>query len=405
MIPPATLRVSGARFLATYAITGPHGAARGRAESIAVEQTIEFPADLVADDDIRRHVIGRIESVEAAEPGRSLVRISYAVETSGGELPQLLNVLFGNCSLYPGVRLVDLELPPELLRRFPGPRFGVSGLRALLGAPTRPLLATALKPMGLGAPAFAELAETLARGGVDVIKDDHGLANQPFAPWEERVRACATAVRRANEASGRRSLYMPSLNGPADEIAERARVARDAGAGGLLVLPGLAGLDTMRWLAADDAIGLPIMGHPAFMGSFVISEDAGIEHGLLFGTIFRLAGADLVVFPSFGGRFSFSRDACASIARACRSPLGTMAPIFPAPGGGMTLARVDELVEFYGSDTALLVGGDLHRGDLFDNVARMRAAVEGPDGADGVAPSGTTSAADMPADRAEVPPS
>ena len=376
MIGPTTLHVSGSRFLATYAIAGPPDAARGRAEAIAVEQTIEFPADLIADDDIRRHVIGRIESVNGAGRDVSLVRMSYAVETAGGELPQLLNVLFGNCSLYPGVRLVGLDLPPDLLGRFPGPRFGVPGLRALLGVPTRPLLTTALKPMGLDAAAFAEIADTLVRGGVDIIKDDHGLANQPFAPWEERVRACAAAVRRADEVTGSRTLYMPSLNGPADEIAERARIARDAGAGGLLVLPGLAGLDTMRWLASDDALGLPIMGHPAFMGSFVIGKDAGIEHGLLLGTIFRLAGADLVVFPSYGGRFSFGRDACASIARACRAPLGHMPAIFPAPGGGMTLDRVEEIHAFYGSDTALLVGGDLHRGDLLANVARMRAAVE-----------------------------
>ncbi len=376
MIGPTTLRVSGSRFLATYAIAGPHDAARGRAQDIAVEQTIEFPADLIADDDIRRHVIGRVESVDATGPERSRVRISYAVETTGGELPQLLNVLFGNCSLYPGVRLVGLELPSDLLGRFPGPRFGVPGLRALLGVPDRPLLTTALKPMGLDAGAFAGIAETLVRGGIDVIKDDHGLANQPFAPWEERVRACAAAVRRTNDAIGARSLYMPSLNGPADEIAERARIARDAGAGGLLVLPGLAGLDTMRALAADDGIGLPIMGHPAFLGSFVIGDDAGIEHGVLFGTIFRLAGADLVVFPSYGGRFSFSRDACASIARSCRAPLGHMPAIFPAPGGGMTLARVEEIHAFYGPDTALLVGGDLHRGDLLANVTRMRAAVD-----------------------------
>lgn len=375
MIPPTTLRVSGARFHATYALAGPTEDARDRAERIAVEQTIEFPADLVADDDIRRHVIGRVESVEAVGPARSRIRVSYAVETTGGELPQLLNVLFGNCSLYPGVRLVGLDLPPELLNGFRGPRLGVAGLRVLLGAPSRPLLTSALKPMGLGAAALACIAGTMVRGGIDVIKDDHGLANQPFAPWEERVRACAAEVRLANEATGHRSLYMPSLNGRADEIVERARIAKDAGAGGLLVLPGLAGLDTMRRLADDDAIALPIMGHPAFLGSFVISEEAGIEHGVLFGTIFRLAGADLVVFPSHGGRFSFSPDACSSIARACRAPLGGLAPIFPAPGGGMTLDRVAELRDFYGPDTALLVGGDLHRGDLLANVARMRAVV------------------------------
>ena len=377
MIPATTLRVSGERFLATYRIAGPLEAARDRAESICVEQTIEFPPDLIAEDDIRRHVIGRIESLEASGPASSTVRISYAVETSGGELPQLLNVLFGNCSMYPGTRLVGLELPPGLLRSFRGPRFGVPGLRARLGVPSGPLLITALKPMGLGPEALAEIAGTLARGGVDVIKDDHGLANQPFAPWEARVRACATAVREANEATAGRSLYLPSLNGPLDEMAERARIARDVGAGGLLVLPGLTGLDTMRWLAADDSIGLPIMGHPAFLGSMVINEDMGIEHGLLLGTIYRLAGADMTVFPSYGGRFRFSREACSSIARACRVPLGELPPIFPAPGGGLRLDRVADLRACYGPVPAMLVGGALYRGELLDNIGRMRRAMVG----------------------------
>jgi ribulose-bisphosphate carboxylase large chain len=302
--------------------------------------------------------------------------ISYATETTGGELPQLLNVLFGNCSLLPGVRLVAVDLPPGLLGRFRGPRFGVDGLRRLLGIGRRPILASALKPMGLDPDDFASIADAMARGGVDLIKDDHGLANQPFAPWEDRVRACSVAVRRANVATGRTTLYMPSLNGPAAELFERARIAKDAGAGGLLVLPGLTGLDGMRHLAADDALALPIMGHPSFLGSYVMGETTGIEHGLLFGTIYRLAGADLTVFPNYGGRFSFSREACASIAAACRAPLGHLAPIYPAPGGGMTVARAPELLAFYGVDTALLVGGDMHRGDLAENVGRMRAAVE-----------------------------
>jgi ribulose-bisphosphate carboxylase large chain len=375
-VPPTFLDVSGDRFVATYDLAGPADAARGRAEAIAVEQTIEFPADLIADDDIRGHLIGRIESLEQTGPASVRVRISYAVETAGGELPQLLNVIFGNCSLLPGVRLVGLELPSGLTGLLPGPRFGTAGLRDLLHVPGRPFLATALKPMGLSSTALAGIARTLARGGVDLIKDDHSLANQPFAPYADRVRACADAVRAANAETGGHSIYMPALNGPADEIVARAHLAKDAGAGGLLVLPGLTGLDVIRWLASSDEIGLPIMAHPAFMGSLVINADAGIEHGLLFGTLFRLAGADLCVFPSYGGRFSFSREACRSIADACRAPLGGRTAIVPAPGGGMTVDRVGELLAFYGPDTALLVGGDLHRGDLLANVQRMRAAVE-----------------------------
>ncbi|HEY3335255.1 MAG TPA: RuBisCO large subunit C-terminal-like domain-containing protein [Candidatus Limnocylindrales bacterium] len=377
MIPHTTLSVSGERFRATYVLTGPADLARSRAESICVEQTIEFPADLVADDDIRGQVIGRVESLEQAAPETAIATISYAVETTGWELGQLLNVLFGNCSLYPGVRLTALDLPPSLLRAFPGPRFGVPGLRALLDAPTRPILATAIKPMGLGPEVMAEIAAVMARCGVDVIKDDHGLANQPFAPWEARVRACAAAVSQANASTGRHALYMPSLNGPLSEFHERARIAKAAGAGGLLVLPGLTGMDSIRWLAADDSIGLPIMGHPSYLGANVTSPVAGIEHGLLFGTLYRLAGADLTVFPSYGGRFSFTAAECHSIADACRRPMGTFPAILPAPGGGMTLDRVAEIHRFYGPDTALLVGGDLHRGDLAQNITQMRAVVEG----------------------------
>lgn len=375
-VPATFLDVSGDRFVATYDLGGPVDAARGRAEAIAVEQTIEFPADLVADDDIRGHLIGRIESLEETGPASVRARISYAVETTGGELPQFLNVIFGNCSLLPGLRLVGLDLPSGLTGSLPGPRFGTSGLRNLLHVSDRPFLATALKPMGLSSTALAGIARTLALGGIDLIKDDHSLANQAFAPYADRVRACSDAVRAANAETGGHSIYMPALNGPADEIAARARLAKDAGAGGLLVLPGLAGLDVVRWLATSDEIDVPIMVHPAFMGSLVINVDAGIEHGLLFGTLFRLAGADLCVFPSYGGRFSFSRDACRSIADACRVPLDGRPAIVPSPGGGMTVDRVGELLEFYGLDAALLIGGDLHRGDLLANVQRMRAAVE-----------------------------
>ncbi len=375
-LAPVSLDVSGERFTATYQLTGPVEIARERAQAVTIEQTIEFPADLIADDDIRRHVIGRIETLDVVDETHALARISYAVETAGFELPQLLNVLFGNCSLLPGLRIVGLEFPESLLGRFPGPQFGMPGLRRLVGVGRRPLLASALKPMGLSARALAEMAGTMARGGVDLIKDDHGIANQSFAPFAERVRAVAEAVREANEATGGRCLYVATVTGPAEQIWDRARIAKEAGAGGLLVLPGLSGHDAIRSLAADPALGLPIMAHPAFMGSFLASEEAGIEHGVVFGTLARLAGADCTVFPNYGGRFSFSQDACRSIADACLRPLGGMAPITPTPGGGMTVERVPELVRFYGADVMLLVGGNLCRGDLLDNTQRMRLAAE-----------------------------
>ena len=377
MIEPTTLTVSGDRITAVYEFTGDVAEAEGRADALRVEQTIEFPADLVPDDDIQREIIGRIESLDVVGPDTVRAEVSYAVETTGFELPQLLNVLFGNSSLLPGVKLVDVALPSSLTERLGGPRFGIAGLRELLDAPTRPLLATALKPMGSPPERFAEMAHQLALGGVDMIKDDHSLANQPFAEYAARVRACSEAVRRANDQTGLNAIYMPSINAPQRLIEERMRIALDAGAGGLLVLPGITGFDHMRDLASRSDVGVPIMGHPALLGGFVSSPTGGIAHGVLYGTWMRYAGADLSVFPHYGGRFSFSPEACTEIADACREPLDGVAPIVPSPGGGMTRDRIDEIVEFYGNDVALLIGGDLHRGaNLEKTAAAFRASID-----------------------------
>jgi len=378
MLEPTALTVSGERLQAAYEFTGPVADARARAGALCVEQTIEFPADLVPDDDIQREIIGRIEAFDEVGAETVRVEISYAVETTGYEFPQLLNVLFGNSSLLPGVKLVDVTVPPGLSESLGGPRFGIDGLRTMFNAPDRPLLATALKPMGFSPERFAALAYELALGGIDMIKDDHSLANQPFADFDARVRACSDAVRRANDQTGFNSVYMPSINAPHGLLDERVDIALEAGAGGLLVLPGITGFDFMRDIAARADVALPIMGHPAMLGGFVSSPTGGIAHSVIFGTLMRLAGADISIFPNFGGRFSFSSEACSEISEACRTPIEGINPIWPAAGGGMTMDRTAEMLDFYGKDIVLLIGGDLHRGEgnLRENAQAFREAIE-----------------------------
>ncbi len=333
----------------TYRMTADDRlAAKARAEAIAVEQTVEFPEDLITDPGIREGVIGQPQFLTPAGPGAWEVVIQYGVETAGRCLPQLLNLVFGNVSLQPGIRVQRLELPDAVLGRFRGPRFGVEGFRFVYDAPSRPLLATAVKPMGLSPVELAELAYRFALGGVDLIKDDHGLADQSFAGFEGRVRACAAAVARANKETGGDSRFVANLVGPAETLRERARFAKRVGAGGLLIAPGLVGWDAMRALAEDAAVGLPILFHPALLGGFTVAPDAGISHEVLYGTLARLAGADVVIFPNHGGRFSFSTGDCSRITKGCAAPLGALRTAFPAPAGGMTLDRVAEMRAFYG---------------------------------------------------------
>ena len=383
---PTVLPPDGS-FDVRYRILGDEHEARRVADAVRVEQTIEFPPELVHDPMIHDEVVGAVVDVApapdlvrpdegcAARP-RTDVVVRYRDGVAGGGLPQLLNVLWGNVSLLPGVRVEDVVLSGSTIAAYAGPRFGVDGLRELLGVPERPLLATATKPMGSSAEVLAELAGACARAGIDLIKDDHGLADQPWAPQRERALRSIDAVQRANEATGGRSRFLPSLNAPAGELLPLAHELADAGAGGFLVMPGLSGLDAMRQLAGPEGPGLPIMSHPSFLGANVVAPDHGLSHGVLFGTLMRLAGADLVIFPHAGGRFSFPEDACREIRTSCAAPLGGLARAFPTPGGGMVPERAQELVDVYGRDVCLLIGGALHRGDLAENVGALLRSVE-----------------------------
>lgn len=363
----------GGAITAVYELWGDPAGAASRAEALAVEQSHEFPSHLAPSH--ARRSLGHVLDLSQTGPETVLARVAYPESLAGGELPQLLVLLFGNCSLLPGVRLVDVELPPALARAVGGPRLGVAGLRELGDAPHGPLLATALKPVGLSAAELAEQAYQLALGGLDLIKEDQGLANQRWAPYAERVARCGEAVARANDETGGRAVYFPALNAPVSQLAERVDLAVAAGAGGFLVTPGIGGLDQLRHLAATLPAGLALLAHPALLGSFVTSPTSGIAHGTLFGTLLRLAGADAVIFPSFGGRFSFTPAQCREIAEQCSADLAGLRPALPAPGGGMSVQRAPELVEFYGEDVVLLIGGSLHEGgDLRRSAEAFREA-------------------------------
>ncbi|MEA4924657.1 MAG: RuBisCO large subunit C-terminal-like domain-containing protein [Syntrophomonadaceae bacterium] len=366
------------RFSIVYRIAGPENEAWAKAQDICLEQTVEFPAELLPEGYIQNSLIGQItEFVPDGTEGYKAT-ISFAIESAAHELTQLLNVIFGNISIKPGYRVEAIELPDALLQQFRGPRWGKAGLREILKVKPRPLLFTALKPMGLSSQDLAELAYQFALGGIDIIKDDHGLTNQRYAPFQERVRLCAEAVARANKQTGLNCIYTANVTAPHHEVLSRARYAKENGAGGLLVAPGLVGFDTMRSLAEDDNIALPIFSHPAFLGSYVLGTDNGISHFALFGQITRLAGADGIIYPNYGGRFSFSRQECQSIARGAAAPMGNLKTSFPCPGGGMNMSNIPDMIEVYGADVIFLVGGGLfkHGPNLIDNCNYFRSLVE-----------------------------
>jgi ribulose-bisphosphate carboxylase large chain len=337
---------------ATYLIGSEPDRIAERAEALAIEQSVECPLEAVRDPRIREEIVARVAAIEPAGENRFRVDVQIAVETTGGETAQLINMIFGNCSLWENVQLAGLVLPPASLARFPGPRHGIAGIRALLDAPHRPLTAAAMKPQGMRVPAIAALCGTFARAGVDIIKDDHGIADQSYSPFAQRVAACQAAVAEAVAATGKPAFYAPHLIGTPGILHEHARLAREMGVRVVLVAPMVVGLPAFRELV-DAFPEFVYLAHPSFGGA------ARIAPALLFGRLFRLLGADAPIFVNYDGRFAYPQAECGALAHGAREPWGDLRAALPVPAGGMRLERVEELLAFYGPDTMLLIGGNL----------------------------------------------
>ena len=350
----------------TYHLEVEAAEAPARAAEVALEQTVEVPRSAVTDPMIEGEVMGRVESLEADPAGGFRAVIAYPLETTALDPAQLLNVVFGNSSLHADCRCVDLEAPIELLDAMGGPRFGIEGIRKAAGIYDRPLTCTAIKPMGLSTPTLADLCETFARGGIDVIKDDHGLADQQWSRLEERIPACLAACERAADATGHRALYVPNLIGSPERVLRALRFAEACGARAVMVSPMLLGLPFF-WELCQRHASVPVLAHPAFAGVLRLGPE------LLFGKLLRLFGADAVIYVNFGSRFHRSREECARLAGYLRDPWGPMRPSMPVPAGGIQLGNAADVVSFYGTDSMLLIGGDLQKqpGAVADRTERF----------------------------------
>jgi len=358
-----------ARIRATYdLVCEPGESPREKALDIAREQTVEMPAG-APPAEVERQVLGVVEELKSLPDGRSRAVVSHDLTLLDDGLPQLFNLLYGNISMKQGIRLVALDLPDEAVRRFGGPRFGIPGLRALTGVPDRPILSTALKPVGLSATALGEITYRFARAGLDIIKDDHSLADQRAAPFHERVEQCQAAVQRANEETGGRSLYFPNVSGSLTGLLERLDYARDTGCSGVLLNVLAQGVDAVPLAAAR---GLAVLAHPTLTGAF-FGRHHGIAPEVLLGDLFRLAGSDGVIYPNPEGRFPgglWSVEQCEAVNRRLRGPLGDAKPAFPVPAGGINAARVSEWLGVWGPNTLFLIGGSLYAQGDYEAAAR-----------------------------------
>lgn len=358
---------------ATYRVFDQKGDLHKKAQGIALGLTIGSWTNLPALEkkQLEKHkgeVVSVEELVPTADDNRyfsdkrtvGLIKVAYPAANFSPDLAAILTTIFGKLSLDGEIKLVDIELAPQLEAQFPGPQFGISGVRERLDVFDRPLLMSIFKGMiGKDIGEFQHQLKQQAIGGVDLVKDDEILFDNELTPFEQRITTGVQTLAEAYEETGKRTLYAVNLTGRTFDLKEKAKRAVELGASALLFNVFAYGLDVLQSLAEDPDISVPLMAHPAVSGAMTSSPYYGFSNKVLLGKLLRLAGADLVLFPSPYGSVALEKQETQDIATALTGQ-SQLKPAFPVPSAGIHPGLTPLLINDFGHDAVINAGGGIH---------------------------------------------
>ena len=340
-------------------------------DAIAAESSIGTWTEVAAlTSELRGRLRARVLDIE----GPSCL-IAYGAELfEGGNMPQIYSSVAGNIFGMKGVRRLRLEalrFPEPLVRTFPGPARGMKGIREALGIRDRPIVGTIVKPkIGLSPKDQAQVVYEAMAAGCDVVKDDENLTSQSFNPFEERLRLCLDAARRAEDETGEAKGYIPNVTAPTEILLRRAgQVAHLGGRFAMvdLVTAGWAAVQSLR----GAGLGLILHGHRAMHGAFTRLPDHGIAMEVIARSA-RLAGIDQLHVGTGVGKMAGGREEVVRCARALSTAVeeegsgadgqswAGVAPAMAIASGGLHPGHVPDLLATFGRDVILQFGGGIH---------------------------------------------
>ncbi|MCY9543763.1 2,3-diketo-5-methylthiopentyl-1-phosphate enolase [Paenibacillus alvei] len=357
--------------IATYRLFDDRADFKKKAEGIAVGLTVgswtELPEARKAE--MSNH-LGKVITIEehpsdVAGERYADISIAYPDINFSPDLPALLVTAFGKLSMDGKIKLMDLDFSDSFRTAFSGPKYGIDGIRDQLQVYNRPLLMSIFKSLiGHDLSGLKEQFYQQALGGVDLIKDDEILFENPLTPIEQRVRACMEAAAAAEQITGKKLLYAVNLTGPTFSLREQALRAIEAGANALLFNVLSYGYDVLHGLSQDPDITVPIAAHPALAGAYYPAKEHGIAAPLLLGKLMRLAGADLVLFPSPYGSVTMPKEETQGIRQALTSTAESLESIhkrsFPVPSAGIHPGLVPLIIQDFGTEVVVNAGGGIH---------------------------------------------
>lgn len=319
------------------------------------------------------------------DESRNSVFIAYPIELfEEGNLYQWISVVAGNLfglGSLRSVRLVDMSVPSRLLGSFSGPKFGIEGVRGILGTlkGRRPHIGCIFKPkVGLSPAEMADLAYQVGKDGVDFLKDDETLTDQAFCPLEDRTSMVSEALDRVHQETQRRVIYAANITcGPGDFMS-RADVAIENGASALMVDAMVCGLENVRVLADDPSVSVPIHVHRTMHAAFTRNPKHGISFPVV-SLLTRIAGGDQLHVGTAGiGKMESEEPEVRKSIHVLTSEFSNLRTVFPVASGGIHPGLVPALVNAMGKDVVINAGAGVwgHPDGGAAGARAMREAVE-----------------------------
>jgi ribulose-bisphosphate carboxylase large chain len=279
------------------------------------------------------------------------VKIAYPYQNLGARIPNIITAIAGEGAFHSygmkTIKLMDIHFPISFLDQFEGPRFGVKGLRDMLGVYNRPLTLGVIKPnIGLPSEPFAELGYKAWLGGLDIAKDDELLFDTPVNPTEKRMALLGAYRIKAEKETGNKKIYLANITDELDRIEELYERALKTHTNAVMINGMTTGLSIVRLLARRGEI--PLVSHFDFFAPVSQKRTFGVHLRVLI-KLHRLAGYDVVTFQGLGDRMHTSVMDVLLAFQACVEPMGHLRPSLPVPGGSQWAGSLISLHELFES--------------------------------------------------------
>jgi ribulose-bisphosphate carboxylase large chain len=346
------------------------------AGGVAAESSVGTWTELTTIKPYVEKLVARVFSINGNN-----IRVAYPIELfEPGNMPNILSSVAGNVfglRALRNLRLNDIVLPRELVQSFKGPKYGISGIRELLGVKDRPFVGTIIKPkLGLKTRDHAKVAYEAWVGGCDIVKDDENLSSQRFNPFDDRVVETLEMRDRAEEETGEKKVYMVNITSETEEMLKRAQLVKDNGGRYLMIDILTCGFSALQTIREQD-FGLVIHGHRAGHAAFTKNTKHGISMKVI-AKIARIIGVDQLHVGTVVGKMSETREEVSENCEALRTDMYGLNKVLPVASGGLYPGLVPALIGFFGNDFVIQAGGGIngHTDGTVTGAMAMRQAVD-----------------------------